>query len=61
MYVQRAAFSKQFKKITTDEEFEYYHFSLKSGSKFTRYGVWANGILSESTFSHDISKCLKLK
>ena len=61
MYVQRAAFSKQFKKITTDEEFEYYHFSLKGGSKWTRYGVWANGILSESTFSHDISKCLKLK
>jgi hypothetical protein len=60
MYLQRAAFSKEFHQITTNERYTYYHFSLK-GPKWKRYGVWANGVLSESTFSECISKNLKLK
>jgi len=60
MYLQRAAFSKEFHQITTNERYTYYHFSLK-GPKWKRYGVWANGVLSESTFSQCISKNLKLK
>jgi hypothetical protein len=32
------------------KEYEYYHFSLKSHDGTDRqYGVWANGVLSEST------------
>jgi surface protein len=57
MYLQRAAFSKNFIKINSNDEYIYYHFSLK-GSHGRRYGVYANGVLSESTFSRDI---LKLK
>jgi surface protein len=57
MYLQRAAFSKDFIKINSNDEYIYYHFSLK-GSHGTRYGVYANGVLSESTFTKDI---LKLK
>jgi streptogramin lyase len=60
LYLQRAAFSKEFHQITTNERYTYYHFSLK-GPKWKRYGVWANGVLSESTFSECISKNLKLK
>jgi len=56
MYLQRAAFSKEFIKITTNERYTYYHFSL--GNCNRRYGVWANGILSESTFSKDILKLI---
>jgi hypothetical protein len=55
-YVQRAAFSKDFKQITDIIPFEYYHFCLENG----RYGVWANGVLSESALKKDIIKNLNL-
>jgi photosystem II stability/assembly factor-like uncharacterized protein len=51
LYLQRAAFCKDFRQIKSTEEYTYYHLSLK-GSQ--RYGIWANGILSESTFSRNI-------
>uniref|UniRef100_A0A6C0I8B1 Hedgehog/Intein (Hint) domain-containing protein n=1 Tax=viral metagenome TaxID=1070528 RepID=A0A6C0I8B1_9ZZZZ len=54
MYVSRAAFNYKFKKIESNDFFEYYHIALKSNSKWSRYGIWANGVLSESTFKHDI-------
>jgi hypothetical protein len=56
MHVQRAAFCKDFVKINDTNEYTYYHFSLKSRRKWKRYGVWANGVLSESTFKHDLLK-----
>ena len=55
MYLQRAAFSKEFVKITDNEVYTYYHIVLQSADE-VRYGIWANGILSESTFKKDISK-----
>ena len=61
MYLQRAAFCKDFIKIETQDDYEYYHFSLKSNIKWKRYGVWANGILSESTFTHNLLSSLKLE
>ena len=54
MYLQRAAFNPDFVKIDTTEEFEYYHFVLEGKNHLKRYGVWANGVLSESTFERDI-------
>ena len=60
MYLQRAAFSKDFVKITDNLEYTYYHLSLKS-SRNTRYGIWANGVLSESTFKQDMLKQFKTK
>jgi hypothetical protein len=52
-YLQRAAFSKDFVKITDKKEYTYYHLSLKSKNG-KRYGIWANGILSESTFKKHV-------
>jgi len=52
LVLQRAAFCKEFEKINTNESFKYYHFSLPR----SRYGVWANGVLSESTFKKDVMK-----
>ena len=49
LFLHRAAFCKDFIKIETLEQFDYYHLSLK-GKKGVRYGIWANGVLSESTF-----------
>jgi len=50
-YLLIAGFTKQFEKINEIIPIEYYHFSLKSHEGTDRrYGVWANGILSESTF-----------
>ena len=55
MYLQRAAYCKDFIKITDTSEYTYYHLSLK-GENGKRYGIWANGILSESTFKNDMHK-----
>jgi hypothetical protein len=49
LFLHRAAFCKDFIKIETAEQFEYYHLSLK-GKNNKRYGIWANGVLSESIF-----------
>ena len=51
LILQRAAFNPDFQQINSTQDFDYYHFSLAS-TKNRRYGVWANGILSESTFNH---------
>ena len=56
MYLHRAAFSDEFSKINDTTEFEYYHLSLLSDNKLKRYGIWANGILSESTFKDEMVK-----
>ena len=58
LYLQRAVFNKDFEKITTTETFDYFHIVLE-GPKTKRYGIWANGVLSESTFYHELSKKLK--
>ena len=53
MYVQRAAFSPEFTRLMDNEVYTFYHFSLEGNR---RYGVWANGVLSESTFLKDLKK-----
>jgi surface protein len=55
LYVQRAAFSSEFKQLIDNQEYTYYHFSLRSPND-RRYGIWANGVLSESTFKEDMVK-----
>ena len=54
LFLVRAAFCEDFEKIESNDTFEYYHFSLKTKFRMKRYAVWANGVLSESTFK----KCL---
>jgi len=60
MYLQRAAFCKEFIQLTDKQEYTYYHLSLKSNYENRRYGIWANGILSESTFKSDMLKIFKV-
>ena len=60
MYLQRAAFCKEFIQLTDKQEYNYYHLSLKSNDENRRYGIWANGILSESTFKSDMLKIFKV-
>ena len=55
LFLQRAAFCKDFIKDKSISEYTYYHLSLK-GKNGKRYGIWANGVLSESTFKDDILK-----
>jgi len=59
-YLLVAAFTKEFEKINEIIPIEYYHFNLKShDGTDRRYGVWANGVLSESTFRSTIDKNLE--
>jgi sugar lactone lactonase YvrE len=48
-YLLLACVSTDFTKVETTEEFTYYHFVLESDNYDEHFGVWANGILSEST------------
>ena len=47
-YLLNAAFSDKFVKDTEIKEYTYYHFVLESDDTLDQYGVWANGILSET-------------
>jgi surface protein len=53
-FLVRAMVSPEFTKITEQKDFIYYHLALKGNPK-RRYGIWANGILSESTFKKDLT------
>ena len=48
-YLLLACVSNDFTKVETIEEFTYYHFVLESDDIEAQFGVWANGVLSEST------------
>jgi hypothetical protein len=48
-YCLLAGISKDFIKIENDEIYTYYHFILENdGNKDVRYGVYANGLLTET-------------
>ena len=48
-YLLLSAVSKQFIKLENTNLYTYYHFILKNdGDNDKRYGVWANGILTET-------------
>ena len=48
-YLIIAGYSNMFKKINNSKQYEYYHFNLKD-DKDRRFGILANGVLSESTY-----------
>lgn len=50
-YLILACVSDKFEKIRDNKMYEYYHLSLESNIKNKRYGIYANGILTETTFS----------
>ena len=59
LFLHRAAFCKDFKKLTDTNIYTYYHLSLKGRNERQRYGIWANGVLSESTFKSEMNKIFK--
>jgi hypothetical protein len=53
-YLLLSAVSKDFKKLENNNLYTYYHFILENnGSETERFGVWANGLLTETTFKKD--------
>ena len=48
-YLLVAAASKDFVKINDTKTYTFYHFILENdGDEYKQFGVWANGILSET-------------
>lgn len=48
-FLLASAASPQFEKINEETSFTYYHFTLQNdGDPNARYGVWANGVLTET-------------
>ena len=53
-YLLLSAVSKDFKKLEHTHLYTYYHFILENkGNDTERFGVWANGVLTETTFKED--------
>jgi len=50
-YLILACVSDKFEQIKDNKLYEYYHLSLESDIKNKRYGIYANGVLTETTFS----------
>ena len=49
-YLLLASVSKSFKKLENNNTYTYYHFVVENeGDDSKSYGVWANGVLTEST------------
>uniref|UniRef100_A0A6C0LNJ6 Fibronectin type-III domain-containing protein n=1 Tax=viral metagenome TaxID=1070528 RepID=A0A6C0LNJ6_9ZZZZ len=56
-YLLLASVSKDFEKLENQDIYTWYHFSLENdGEDDRRYGVWANGILSETPSKNQIIK-----
>jgi hypothetical protein len=51
-----AHYCKIFQQIQTNQKFEYYHLSLESSDPKQRFGIWANGILTETVSNWFISE-----
>ena len=53
-YLLIAGQCEEFTQITTNEVYTYYHFILENdGDENKKYGIWANGILAETTTTRD--------
>ena len=53
-YLLLSAVSKDFKKLEHTHLYTYYHFILENnGNDTERFGVWANGVLTETTCKQD--------
>jgi hypothetical protein len=56
-YLLLAVVSSDFEVMEEGYEFTYYHFCLESENEKDRYGVWANGVLTESISLYDFKTC----
>ena len=56
-YLLLAGQCKEFMQITTNEVYTYYHFILENDEdENKKYGIWANGILAETTTKQDFNR-----
>ena len=55
-YLLLASVSNDFQKIENNELYTYYNFTLETEDETQRFGVWANGLLTENTFKSDFLK-----
>ena len=55
-YLLLASVSNDFQKIENYELYTYYNFTLETEDETQRFGVWANGLLTENTFKSDFLK-----
>ena len=59
-YLLLSSVSKDFIKIEGHELFIYYHFILENnGDEYERFGVWANGVLSETPTKNNFEKIMQ--
>ena len=60
MFLHRAAFCSEFKMLTDTNIYTYYHLTLKDKNCNKRFGIWANGILTETVSKNQFKTNLKL-
>jgi hypothetical protein len=58
-YLLNIMYSDKFKQITEPIQMQIYHLVLESDNINKRYGIYANGILAETTFEKDFFKHFK--
>lgn len=51
-----AAVSDKFKKIENGEVYRYYHLVIEDADEMRRFGIWANGVLSETESRYHFEK-----
>ena len=55
-YMVLAAVSKKFTQLKDTNQYTYYHLVLDCDNEYKQYGIWANGVLTESQSLHDFKK-----
>jgi len=56
MFLHRAAFCNEFKMLSDINIYTYYHLTLKHKNVNKRFGIWANGILTETVSKNQFIK-----
>ena len=51
-----AYFDERFEEVNDEGVFNIYHIVLENANKYDNYGIWANGILAESTCEVSLSR-----
>ena len=51
-----AYFDERFEEVNEEGVFNIYHIVLENANKYDNYGIWANGILAESTCEVSLSR-----
>ena len=55
-YLLLSSISKDFIKLTNNNLYTYWHLTLESDDDNQRFGIWANGLLTETTYKNSFIK-----